>query len=178
MITGIATVIAVAWRDVKVVGVKTDRTETDACIQRPFLTELPGGLQIGIKIPHQVTFVAPHISLLTELRHAVGRSEILKTFALFAHGFVIQPGSQRDRNRKQIITVCPAGINALIVAGQRDHAAGMRWASLHVGRNGLELRRFTHPGIHHHAQVVVFAHPTLIVQAALGLIDGFAGVVK
>ena len=72
----------------------------------------------------------------------------------------------------------PAGIDALIVAGQGDHATGMRRVALHGCRYRLELGSFAHARVEHHAEVVVFTHLALITQAALSLIDSLAGVIK
>ena len=72
----------------------------------------------------------------------------------------------------------PAGINTLIVALHINYAARMRWIfSLRGIRNGLVLGHFTLTGVHHHAEVVLFAQLAVVADPGLGLLNGFTRIV-
>lgn len=69
-------------------------------------------------------------------------------------------------------------INTLIVALHINYAARMRRIfSLRGIRNGLVLGHFTLTGVHHHAEVVLFAQLTVVADPGLGLLNGFPRVV-
>ncbi len=133
-------------------------------------------MQIRIDVPHQVAFVAAQGAFITEI---AGAGEVLIAFALLGHGFIIEAAGQRQRNARQLIAVGPACINPLIVTSQIDHATGMlRTGQLNGAWNRLILHGFTLTGVHHHAEIVVFIHGTLIAQPGLGLLYRFARVVE
>ncbi|CSP98403.1 Uncharacterised protein [Shigella sonnei] len=58
------------------------------------------------------------------LRHAAIQAEVIVALAVFTHVFVVQAGSERDRNA-QFTTVCPAAVYPLVMALQGNHAARM-----------------------------------------------------
>ena len=72
----------------------------------------------------------------------------------------------------------PARINTLIVTLHINHTARMRRIlALSGRRNGLVLSHFTLTGIHHHAEVVLFAQLTVVADPGLGLLNGLTRVV-
>ena len=176
MIAGVTAIITIFRGDVVVVGVKPHRTVAHARIKTQLLSELPLCLQVGIDVPHQVAFVAAQIAFLSVLRRGAIHHEVFIAATLLAHIFVVQTGREGDRDQ-QFATVGPAGIDALIVTIEVDHAACVGRFKLRLARNRLILRGLTLTGIHHHAQIVLFTELTLVAQACLGLFYAFAHVV-
>ena len=134
MITGITAVIAVTRSNVMVVGIKPYGAVAHASIQRQFFAQLPLCLQIGIDVPHQIAFVTAQLTFLPVFRHAAIQAEVIVAFAIFTHVFVVQAGSERERNA-QLATVCPAAVYPLIMALQSNHAARMRRVKLWCHRD-------------------------------------------
>ena len=124
MVARVTAVIAVARRNVMVIGIKPDRTVANTRIDREFLRQLPAALQIRIDVPHQVAFVATFIAFDAVVRHAVAHHEVLVSATVFAHVFVVQTGGEGHRNQ-QLAAVCPASVHALIVALHINHPAGV-----------------------------------------------------
>ena len=134
-------------------------------------------MQVGIGVPHQVALITTQIAFYAKLRHAVIQAVVLVSLAIFTHIFIVQAGGERHRYA-QLAPVRPAGVDTLVMTLKHDYAAGMRGViPLRRHRYGLVLCGFTFTGIHHHAQIVVFAELTLIAQACLSLLDGFSRVV-
>ena len=178
MVAGVTAVIAVLRGNVMIVGVKPDGAVTHARLNGQLLRELPLGLQVGIKVPHQVTFVTAFVTLHAKIRHAVVHHKVFIPAAIFTHIFVVKAGGKRYRHQQQLAAVGPAGINTLIMALHINYAARMRRIfSLRGIRNGLVLGHFTLTGVHHHAEVVLFAQLTVVADPSLGLLNGFTRIV-
>ncbi len=65
-------------------------------------------LNVGIEVPHQVTFVTSHITFGAEIVNAVLINKVLIAFALFGHRLVIKAGGDGVRDKTAVIVVCPA----------------------------------------------------------------------
>ncbi len=70
-----------------------------------------------------------------------------------------------------------AAVDPLIMAAEIDNAARVRRITLRPGGDGLVLHGFTLARISRDAQIVARAQRPLIIQARLGLTDGFARIV-
>ena len=115
MVARITAVIAILRGHIVIVGVKPDRAVAHARIQRQFLGKLPGGLQIGVDVPHQVALVTAQVAFLPILRRGAIHDEVFIAFTLFTHVFVVQTGGEGHRHA-QFAFVRPARIDALVVA--------------------------------------------------------------